>query len=147
MQKTFTTNSNQETIALGNKLGALLKGGEFLALTGDLGGGKTQFTKGIAAGLGIKETVVSPTFTIERIYGKLHHFDLYRVSEDREIREQIKDLSFDGGQVIVVEWPDNISEILPVNYISIHFGYIDENVREIVISTNSEKYKNILEKL
>jgi tRNA A37 threonylcarbamoyladenosine biosynthesis protein TsaE len=68
MQKKFITKSDQETIALGFKLGSELCGGEFIALTGDLGGGKTQFTKGIAKALGITETVVSPTFTIERIY-------------------------------------------------------------------------------
>lgn len=133
MQKTFTTKSDIETIALGSKLGASLRGGEFIALTGDLGGGKTQFTKGIAKGLGITETIVSPTFTIERIYGKLHHFDLYRAHDDQEIAEGIRDLAGDPENIVVVEWPENIAGILPQIYTAINFKYIGENEREIII--------------
>lgn len=133
MQKTFTTKSDIETIALGSKLGASLRGGEFIALTGDLGGGKTQFTKGIAKGLGITETIVSPTFTIERIYGKLHHFDLYRTHDDQEIAEGIRDLAGDPENIVVVEWPENIAGILPQIYTAINFKYIGENEREIII--------------
>jgi tRNA threonylcarbamoyladenosine biosynthesis protein TsaE len=133
MQKKFITKSDQETIALGSKIGATLRGGEFFALTGDLGGGKTQFTKGIAQGLGITETVVSPTFTIERIYGRLHHFDLYRTMNDQEIAEGIRDLTADPEALVVVEWPENIEGILPVKYTAIDFKYIDEDTRELTI--------------
>jgi len=133
MQKKFITKSNQETIALGSKLGATLRGGEFIALTGDLGGGKTQFTKGIAQALGITETVVSPTFTIERVYGKLHHFDLYRTMGDQEIAAEIKDLASDGQSIVVVEWPENIAGILPEKYLAFDFKYISENEREITL--------------
>jgi len=133
MQKKFTTKSDIETIALGSKLGAQLRGGEFIALTGDLGGGKTQFTKGIAAGLGITETVVSPTFTIERVYGNLHHFDLYRTQNDQEIAESIRDLASDGESIVVIEWPENIAGILPHKYTAIDFKYLGENEREITI--------------
>jgi tRNA threonylcarbamoyladenosine biosynthesis protein TsaE len=125
MQKIFTTKSFAETVALGFRLGSLLNGGEFIALTGDLGGGKTQFTKGIAAGLGIDETVVSPTFTIERIYKgrklELHHFDLYRVLNDTEIASEIADLSKDDKNVIVIEWPENIDGIAPAENLAINF--------------------------
>lgn len=133
MQKKFTTKSDQETTALGSKLGASLRGGEFIALTGDLGGGKTQFTKGIAKGLGITETIVSPTFTIERTYGRLHHFDLYRTHNDKEIAEEISDLISDGENIVVVEWPENIEGILPQKYTAVNFRYISENEREITI--------------
>jgi tRNA threonylcarbamoyladenosine biosynthesis protein TsaE len=148
MQKKFITKSNLETIALGSKLGSELRGGEFFALTGDLGGGKTQFTKGIAHGLGITETIVSPTFTIERIYALprhssegwnpvLHHFDLYRTMNDQEIAEGICDLASDGNNVVVVEWPENIEGILPNKYTAIDFKYIDDDTRELTI----EEYK------
>lgn len=176
MQKTFTTKSDIETIALGSKLGALLSGGEFIALTGDLGGGKTQFTKGIARGLGITETIVSPTFTIERIYRSrepgesrtkngnsspwptracrtgrqlrsnnktLHHFDLYRITEDREIAESIKDLISDSESIVVVEWPENISDILPENHLFVEFKYIDEDTRELTLSSLSSPTSQI----
>ena len=152
MQETFITKSDQETIALGFRLGSKLRGGGFIALTGDLGGGKTQFTKGIAKALGITETVVSPTFTIERIYPSprhssteykfstgsgwnpvLHHFDFYRTQNDQEIAESIKDLSSDPDAIIVVEWPENIEGILPEKYTAINFKYLDENEREITV--------------
>lgn len=135
MQKKFTTKSDTGTIALGSKLGAQLHGGEFIILTGDLGGGKTQFVKGIAAGLGITETIVSPTFTIERIYKnkniELHHFDLYRVLNDKEIASGIIDLAENKQNIIVIEWPENIAGILPQKYTAINFKYLSENEREI----------------
>jgi len=134
MQKTYITKSDQETIALGSKIGATLRGGDFLALTGDLGGGKTQFTKGIAKALGITETVVSPTFTIERVYDNLHHFDLYRTENDQEIRESILDLQNDSQAIVVVEWPENIQGILPEKHLAINFKYLEENEREITFS-------------
>jgi tRNA threonylcarbamoyladenosine biosynthesis protein TsaE len=146
MQKKFITKSDQETIALGSSIGAELLGGEFFALTGDLGGGKTQFTKGIAKALGITETVVSPTFTIERMYqgtlpeaggprleATLHHFDLYRTQNDQEIRESILDLQNIPEAIVVIEWPENIRGILPEVYTAIDFKYIDENTREITV--------------
>jgi tRNA threonylcarbamoyladenosine biosynthesis protein TsaE len=147
MQKTFTTKSDTETIALGSKLGAMLCGGEFIALTGDLGGGKTQFTKGIAKALGITETVVSPTFTIERVYGKMHHFDLYRISDDKEIAAEIIELASDGKSIIVVEWPENISGILPKDFLSINFMYISENVRKLSFSSCHPEWKRRIQDL
>jgi tRNA threonylcarbamoyladenosine biosynthesis protein TsaE len=147
MQKTFTTKSDQETIALGSKLGALLSGGEFIALTGDLGGGKTQFTKGIAKGLGITETIVSPTFTIERVYGNLHHFDLYRISNDTEVAAGIKDLVSVGKSIVVVEWPENIESIQPPDHLAIEFKYIEENIRELTMTEHGKHAKTLLEKL
>jgi len=147
MQKTFTTKSDTETIALGSKLGARLRGGDFIALTGDLGGGKTQFTKGIAQGLGIVETVVSPTFTIERIYGNLHHFDLYRTMNDREIAESIHDLVKDGESIVVVEWPENIEGITPAENLAIEFKYVDENTRELSFSSCHPEWERRIQDL
>lgn len=158
MQKTFTTKSDTETIALGSKLGAQLGGDEFIALTGDLGGGKTQFTKGIAVGLGITETIVSPTFTIERIYIpavisghkpgiQLHHFDLYRTLNDREIAESIHDLTTDGENIIVVEWPENIEGILPENSLSVEFKFIDENIRELTFNSCHPEWERRIQDL
>ena len=107
-EASFRTASQEETIALGRVLGGLLREGDVLVLTGDLGAGKTQLTKGIAAGMGVTADVTSPTFTIEMVYrGRemdLDHFDLYRL--DRA--EQLEDtglfdvLGADG--VCVIEW-------------------------------------------
>ena len=158
MQKTFTTKSDTETIVLGSKLGGLLRGGEFIALTGDLGGGKTQFTKGLAKALGIDETVVSPTFTIERIYTpvvipgrkpgiQLHHFDLYRTQNDREIAESIHDLVSDGESIIAVEWPENIEGIAPAENLAIEFVYLNENERELTFYPTGSSYEKLVSEL
>ena len=151
MQKTFTTKSDIETIALGSKLGSLLQGGEFIALTGDLGGGKTQFTKGIASGLGVSETIVSPTFTIERIYKakefELHHFDLYRVFNDKEIASEIADLEKDDKNIIVIEWPENIEGITPSEVLTIDFKYLADNERELILKPQGTKYESLMVKL
>lgn len=146
----FTTNSNQETIKLGEKIGKALIGGEIFLLEGDLGAGKTQFTKGLAKGLGIEEEVISPTFTIERIYEgrlNLHHFDFYRLdNNDPELTEEVLDLQNDKLNVLVFEWPDNLEKALPNERIIIKLSYKDEEVREIEIMP-TEKYNYILENL
>jgi len=137
MSKTFITKSSEETVSLGNEIGRKLLGGEVIFLTGDLGGGKTQFAKGVALGLGIKETVVSPTFTIERIYKgsklTLHHFDMYRLTNDREITEVIKELSSSSDEATVIEWPENLEGIHSLATTKIIFEHIDENSRKISI--------------
>lgn len=114
VEKRFVTRSQEQTIAVGTKLGALLEAGDVLVLTGDLGAGKTQLTKGIAAGMGITDDVTSPTFTIEMVYEgtslTLCHFDLYRLED----AEQLEDtglydvLGADG--VCVIEWGEQFAE-------------------------------------
>jgi tRNA threonylcarbamoyladenosine biosynthesis protein TsaE len=146
----YTTNSEAETVELGRRLGEKLKGSEVIALLGDLGGGKTQFTKGIAKGLGVEEEVVSPTFTIERIYsGKplvLHHFDFYRLGvQDPEIAEEIDELQKEESNVTVIEWAKNLEGVLPKEFVEINFAYLDENKRQLNI-TGHGKFKD-LEKL
>ncbi|MEI6266368.1 MAG: tRNA (adenosine(37)-N6)-threonylcarbamoyltransferase complex ATPase subunit type 1 TsaE [bacterium] len=142
MSETFTTKSSEETVNLGKKLGQKLRGGEVIFLIGDLGGGKTQFAKGVALGLGIVETVVSPTFTIERIYTSprhsreggnlvMHHFDLYRLTNDREINEEIKEISESGVEIMLIEWPENLEGIQGLATTKIQFEHIDEDIRKI----------------
>lgn len=148
----FLTKSNDETIALGKKIGSLLKGGEIILLEGDLGGGKTQFTKGVAEGLGITETVISPTFTIERIYSasnlELHHFDFYRLmGNDPEIIEEVEELRHSGKNIVVIEWPQNLFTSMPKEFLLASFEYISENERSIKFDYKGKTYKNILEKL
>lgn len=145
MQGSFTTKSAAETVSLGEKLGATLKGGDLVFLRGELGAGKTQFTKGIAKELGVADTVVSPTFTIERIYeGKrlvLHHFDLYRTHEDREIREQIIEFQSSPLDVTVVEWPENLAALAEMSHYEVSFKYVnDEEDREIKISEKGDRW-------
>ncbi len=146
----FTSDSVDETIELGKKIGSRLVGGEFITLIGDLGGGKTHFTKGLAQGLGVREEITSPTFVIERIYETpkrltLHHFDFYRLgSSDGEIKADIEDLAKDRKNIVVVEWAENIPEILPKELLQIDFEYIDETKRKITLTPKDKGYENLI---
>jgi len=110
----------EDTYALGEKIGREAGRGEVYSLIGDLGVGKTVFTQGLAAGLGIKEAVNSPTFTIVQIYeeGRLpfYHFDVYRIGDIQEMEEIGYEDCFYGDGVCLVEWADLIEELLPEKY-------------------------------
>lgn len=114
------TNGERETHASGFRLGETAKRGQVFALIGDLGVGKTIFTKGLAAGLGITEPVSSPTFTIVQIYegGRLpfYHFDVYRISDVEEMEEIGYEDYIYGDGISLIEWADLIADILPEHY-------------------------------
>ena len=109
--------SPEDTFQIGMRLGKLAEAGEVYTLTGDLGVGKTVFTKGFAKGLGIEESVNSPTFTILQIYegGRLplYHFDVYRIGSVEEMEETGFEEYIMGDGVSLIEWADLIKEILP----------------------------------
>ena len=113
----------KDTYELGEKIGQMAKPGMVISLTGDLGVGKTVFTQGVAAGLGITEPVNSPTFTIVQVYeeGRLpfYHFDVYRIGDIEEMEEIGYDDYFFGGGICLIEWAELIEEILPEDRISI----------------------------
>lgn len=115
--KIIETYGPEETFELGRRIGRQAKAGEIYTLTGDLGVGKTVFTQGVAAGLGIEEPVNSPTFTIVQIYedGRLpfYHFDAYRIGDVEEMEEIGYEDYFYGEGVCLVEWANLIEEILP----------------------------------
>lgn len=117
------TSNEKETYNLGYQLGKKARAGQVFALTGDLGVGKTVFTKGLAAGLGIEEPVSSPTFTIVQIYeeGRLpfYHFDVYRIGDIEEMDEIGYEDYIYGGGVSLIEWADLIWDILPEHYTQI----------------------------
>ncbi len=119
----FETNSAEETYALGVTIGQEAVPGAVYALIGDLGVGKTVFTKGVAAGLEVKEPISSPTFTIVQVYesGKLpfYHFDVYRISDVDEMEEIGYEDYFYGEGVSFVEWANLIEEIMPEETITI----------------------------
>jgi len=116
-----------------------LKGGEILALTGDLGSGKTTFVQGLAKGLGVKEKVTSPTFIILNLHPAkngltLAHFDLYRLGNEKELLE-IGATDYLGNKefISVIEWAEKAKKILPENTIWINFEHITENKRKMTI--------------
>lgn len=137
--KEYITNSDQETIALGETFAKELKGGDIICLTGDLGGGKTHFTKGIAKGLGIEEDITSPTFVLMRDYETnkgfiLHHLDLYRLKGAQALEGMdLDDYLGAEDSLVVIEWPENAKEAIPKNAIWIRFEYINDNTRKIII--------------
>ncbi len=111
------TNSAQETFEVGRQIGLAAKPGDVIGLRGDLGVGKTVFTQGVAAGLGITEPVSSPTFTIVQTYEEgrlpLYHFDVYRIGDVTEMDEIGFDDYVFGEGLSLIEWADLIEEILP----------------------------------
>ena len=103
--------SENETRALGERLGALLRGGETIELVGDVGAGKTTFVKGLALGLGIDEDVQSPSFTISRLYDardnlRLAHYDFYRLTNAGIMADELTETTQDSATVTVIEWAD-----------------------------------------
>ena len=123
MSKIMETFSAEETYTLGKKLGEQAKPGQVYTLIGDLGVGKTVFTQGVAAGLGITEPINSPTFTIVQIYeeGRMpfYHFDVYRIGDVEEMDEIGYEDYFYGEGICLIEWANLIEEILPESYIQI----------------------------
>lgn len=122
MRVTETWNE-KDTFALGRSLGENAHPGQVYTLLGNLGVGKTVFTQGMAAGLGITEPVSSPTFTIVQVYeeGRLpfYHFDVYRIGDVEEMEEIGYEDYFYGEGVCLIEWADLIDEILPGHYIQV----------------------------
>lgn len=133
---TFQTHSPAETEQLGEKLASQLTGGAVLALRGDLGAGKTAFTRGLARGLGYAGAVTSPTFTIVNEYegGRLplFHFDLYRLSCADELWDIGWEDYLDRGGVCAVEWSERATELLE-NAVTVTLRRLDDTAREITV--------------
>lgn len=128
-----TTTSPEETEQLGYRFGQALQGGEVLALFGGLGMGKTAFTRGLAAGLGVTSGVSSPTFALVHDYeGRLtvHHFDMYRVSGWEDLYSTGFFDYLDTDDVLVIEWSENVEAALPEDAIRITVSHGEgENTR------------------
>ncbi len=135
----FETNSPSETFEVGKKIGLCAKPGEVYTISGALGVGKTVFTQGLAAGLGIEEQVNSPTFTIVQIYENgripLYHFDVYRIGAIEEMEEIGFEDYFYGQGICIIEWAELITEVIPAD------------ARPIIIEKDLEKgfdYRKIM---
>ena len=133
----FVTNSPEETEELGERLGRALSPGDVVAFTGDLGAGKTAFTRGIARGLGIGDRVTSPTFAIVNEYegGRLplFHFDMYRLTSSDELFDIGWEDYLARGGVCAVEWSENVTEAME-GAVSVTIDVLGENTRRITIS-------------
>lgn len=121
----FESFSAEETYALGKKLGEEAKPGAVYCLSGDLGVGKTVFTKGFAVGLGVTDTVNSPTFTIVQVYnGRMpfYHFDVYRIEEPEEMEEIGYEDYFYGDGACMIEWAELIGELIPESAVKVRIS-------------------------
>ena len=120
------TFAQAETFELGKRLGEEAKKGDIITLSGDLGVGKTVFAQGVATGLGIKDNVCSPTFTILQVYDDgrlpLYHFDAYRIEEPEEMEAIGYEEFFFGDGVCIIEWPEMIEELLPEGIIAVRIS-------------------------
>lgn len=130
-------NSEEEMKNLGEEISKHFKGGEVLELVGDVGAGKTTFTKGLARGLGILDTVQSPTFTISRIYEgenfTLTHYDFYRLNDAGIMQIELAESVSDSKNITVVEWAGEVLGVLPKGRMKVVFENLGENSRNVKI--------------
>ena len=134
MEKVIIIDNRDQTIALGKQIGKLLQPHMLMTLNGDLGAGKTTFTKGIGEGLGIKRIINSPTFTILKQY--------QGQSEDLGFEEIL-----DSEDVCVVEWPEFLEDILPQERLAITIKRIDDSKREFVLNPIGKKYEELVKEI
>ena len=130
----YLSNSEKETIELGVNYAKTLNAGDVVLINGEMGGGKTAFTKGIAKGLGITEVITSPTYAYMNDYnGKLYHYDCYRLTSGEDAEALGLTDYFYGTGVCVIEWSENIKSVLPSKVKILKIKKIDENKREITL--------------
>jgi len=149
MMLKIKTKNVEETIELGEQLGAKLNAGDIVCLQGELGSGKTSLAKGICNGLGVEEQVTSPTYKIVNQYRgdlRVNHLDLYRIHKE----EELYDLGFEdyiyGDGISIVEWPDKAGTLMPDNYLDINIkGQGDD--REVRFIPQANKYIGLVAEL
>jgi len=144
--------SVEETVSMGETLGKLVRSGDFIALTGDLGSGKTHFTQGFAKGLGVDPEVCvsSPSYTLLNEYSgriPLYHFDLYRLDGDGDVRELGFEEYFSGQGVCVVEWADRLHAELPDEYLKISIVLTGDTSRRIEFLWQGSRHEELAREL
>ncbi len=142
-----TIHSLEEMNRLAASLGGSCAGGEVVELIGDVGAGKTTFTKGFAEGLGVTDDVQSPSFTISRVYAardglELHHYDLYRLTEPGIVQYDVAESVQDSKVVTVIEWGGTVQGVLPAGRTTITFSYGEaETERHVKLQTDDTRLK------
>lgn len=144
----YRTESPEETVKLGQRLGRLLEKGDLVVLAGELGCGKTWFTKGIALGVGVSpnEVVTSPSFALMNEYEgdcRLFHMDVYRLETHVAFLDTGLDECFDGKGIVVMEWGDKWPEILPERRLNVVFSILGEKSRELLMTGEHARVSEI----
>jgi tRNA threonylcarbamoyladenosine biosynthesis protein TsaE len=146
------TDTEEQTRNLGERLSAVLNGGEVIALIGELGSGKTMFVHGLATGLGIQESVHSPSFTILNEYHDgliLYHFDFYRLKSEEEVWNLGWQDYLNSSGIMVIEWADRFPKVLPQERLEIRFtpDSNNPNIRILTFTPIGAKYTVLLQEL
>jgi tRNA threonylcarbamoyladenosine biosynthesis protein TsaE len=146
------TKSASETIRIGKNIGTRLLPGDVVALVGELGAGKTQFIKGLAAGVGIGNPtyISSPSFTLINEYpGKIpfYHVDLFRLERETEAEELGLEDYFQGEGITAIEWADKIPSLLPKEMLFIHIAYTGKNTRSIEMIGKGKRFEDLVNQL
>jgi tRNA threonylcarbamoyladenosine biosynthesis protein TsaE len=146
------TKSAFETIRIGRSIGRHLRSGDVVALVGELGTGKTQFIKGLAAGVGVGRPtyISSPSFTLINEYpGRVpfYHLDLYRLEQEKEAEELGLEDYFQSGGITAIEWADRIPSLLPKEMFLIYFAYTGTNTRTLEITGKGTRYLNLVDQI
>lgn len=150
IQRTMQTESAQETVKLGERLGKRLRPGDVVALVGELGAGKTTITRGIAQGLGVEADIHSPTFTLIHEHPgtiPLYHVDLYRIDRPEEAEDIGIEEYIHGDGVTIIEWAEKIMPLLPEDALRIELRMTGDDMREIAFETASAPLSAVVGKL
>lgn len=143
------SHSVDETLLVGRRLGAALRGGDAVALIGELGAGKTQLVKGIAVGAGVRDARVvnSPTFVIVNEYAgriNLYHVDAYRLSGSAELEAIGIDEMFGAGSAVVIEWADRVASVLPEDHLRVRLDAVGDQQRRILFEATGGRSRDLL---
>lgn len=144
----ITTKSLQETIDTGERIGNKLTGGEVIELTGDIGSGKTAFVRGLAIGMDSSDQVMSPTFTISRIYTsknlELHHFDFYRLTDTGVVGAELSESINNPDVAVAIEWSKAVEDVLPEGRLQVSIVAVDEEERTLSFNAFDNKHAKLL---
>ncbi len=144
--------SEMEMKKIGSFLGSLLRGGEIIELVGDVGSGKTTLVKGIAVGLGIDDYIQSPSFTINRVYDgrdniTLSHYDFFRLNDAGILANEVQEVLGNKNTVVIIEWGEVISGVLPKDRLTISISVVGENSRKITINSGGDSSRKLMGKI
>ncbi len=145
------SHSAAQTRRVGVRLGTLLKAGDLVCLHGDLGSGKTTFVQGVARGWGAYDQVTSPTFVLVNVYrrtdgGQLFHVDAYRLGGPQEAWDLDLETYLESGPLLV-EWAERIEDALPAERLDVHFTWVDEPQRDLMLTARGPRYEALLQAL
>lgn len=144
----FTSRSADQTRRLGMRLGGLLRVGDVVALTGDLGSGKTTFVQGVAKGWGSTDSVSSPTFVLVNEYrrgdgAQLHHMDAYRMETAAEAEDLDLETLLESGSLLV-EWAERISSVLPQERLTLELTWVADEQRNMLFIPHGKRYQDLM---